>query len=383
MRRVVIVQSFLKSFRVPFYQLLRRHLERMDIQLDLLFGQPDRFHCDDADIVRDLSFARRINNRYVYWGHRSMVWEPALASAGSADLVILQQGNRHLLNHLLLCTHRLLGCRVALWGHGRNFQSTQADGVLERVKRAYSRRVGHWFAYTDRSRDVLLGLGVPDGRITTVQNAIDTRTMSRDYDLAEPAEVDRLRRELGIAHGSAVAIWCGRFYRLKSVDFLLECMRSLRDARPDFHMLLVGDGQEASRVREFCRVNSAWAHYLGPRYGAAKALCFRLASCQLMPGAVGLSVLDSFAFLTPLITRRLEAHGPEIAYLQDGVNGLLTGPDCPEYTQAVLRYFEQPVLQRRLAEGCRAAREQYTIENMAWRFAQGVEAALSQGVCRQ
>ena len=42
----------------------------------------------------------------------------------------------------------------------------------------------------------------------------------------------------------------------------------------------------------------------------------------LLPGAVGLGVLDSFAFDVPLVTVDLPYHGPEIDYVRDGENGV-------------------------------------------------------------
>jgi glycosyltransferase involved in cell wall biosynthesis len=379
MRRVVIVQSFLKSFRVPFYRLLLEQLRQKDVEMDLIFGQPDRFHRNDADIVQELPFAHHVRNIYVHVGGRTLVWEPVLGRLSGANLVVAQQGNRHLLNHLLLCARKVIGCRLALWGHGRNFQARRPDGLLEGIKRASSRHVDHWFAYTDRSRSVLLGLGVPDWRITTVQNALDTRSMSADYHNICAEEVDEMRRTLGIEPNASVAISCGRFYHLKAVDFLLDCAVRLRAAHAGFHLLLVGDGQEAEKVSEFCRRNPHWAHYLGPRYDRSKALCFRLACCQLMPGAVGLSVVDSFAFEAPLITRDLPCHGPEIEYLEDGVNGIVTRNGMDDYTASVLRFLDDSDLQQRLRTGCRESCRKYTIENMASRFASGVMRALATG----
>ena len=43
---------------------------------------------------------------------------------------------------------------------------------------------------------------------------------------------------------------------------------------------------------------------------------FDLAHFQLMPGPVGLHIVESFAMLKPLATTNLKTHGPEIAYLK-------------------------------------------------------------------
>lgn len=377
MAKVVIIQSFIKRFRVPFYDRLAPSLARAGIDLRVLFGQPDRYHAGDSDIVTHLPYGRRLRNRYMYFGNRSLSWQPALSELREADLVVVQQGSRHLLNHLLLASRAFLGIRLAFWGHGRNFQSDRPGGVSERAKRFYSSRADYWFAYTERSASLLRDMGYPGGRITVVQNAIDTTALAGQYDDITPQDDDTLRRALGIAREDVVAVYCGRFYGLKDIDFTLEAARLLRAGNDRFHLILIGDGVERDKVAAFCRDHASWAHYVGPHYGADKAGYFRLAQCQLMPGAVGLSVVDSFATLTPLITRTIDRHGPEIDYLKHGVNGLLAPADLSGYVAAVADYLSDRDVQRRLADGCRDARDIYTIEAMADRFSEGVQRAIA------
>jgi glycosyltransferase involved in cell wall biosynthesis len=222
----------------------------------------------------------------------------------------------------------------------------------------------------------LEALGYPAERISVVQNAIDAGELSETYESIPQAEVDALAATLGIDGDSHVALYCGRFYGLKDLDFTLECARQIRAADDRFVFLLVGDGIEGEKVRQFCAANAGWAHCLGALYGRDKARVFRLAACQLMPGAVGLNLVDSFATLTPMITRDNVRHGPEIEYLQDGRNGLQSAPDAEAYTAAVGRFFQDEALRARLGEGCDRARRSYTIENMAERFAEGIRTAL-------
>jgi len=375
--RVVIIQSFIKRFRVPFYERLERTLHGDGIELQVVFGQPDRFNGGDTDIVSELPFGYRTVNSYFYAGNHSLVWQPALSHLNGADLVIVQQGNRHLLNHLLLARRRTGGFRLAFWGHGRNFQGDGLAWLLERIKAWYSRLADHWFAYTDRSRAVLRGLGIPDERITTVNNAIDTCRLTECYENVSQSELDALRRRLGLCNGEAVAVYCGRFSRYKSLDFMCACAQRIRANCRHFRLILMGEGQQADRVQRFASRNPGWVRYLGPQYGREKAAIFRLAACQIMPGAVGLGVLDSLAMQTPLITQELDSHGPEIEYLQDGVNGLITASGKQAYTAGVLRFLEDRALRDRLVDGCRRTRQLHTIERMAECFRQGVLTALA------
>jgi len=376
-RKVVFVKSFVKEFRVPFYTRLREDLARDGIDVQLIFGQPDRFHAADSDIVKALPFARTTKNVYWQVGAKSVCWQPALAYLRDADLVIVQQGNRHLLNHLLLVGRRAMGFRLGFWGHGRNFQNGQGSQWLERFKKLYSTRADHWFAYTQKSRRVLESIGYPSDRITVVQNAVDARRLAEHYDGLCHAEALSLRRRLGFEPDQPVGVYCGKLYGLKDLDFLLRCAGQIHARNARFGLILIGDGPERGKVERFARDHADWVRYVGPQYGTDKAGFFRLANCLLLPGAVGLTIVDAFAMLTPLITVDNPRHGPEIEYLEDGVNGLKTPASEEAYVAKVAHYLRDFALQRRLVEGCQRARSLYTIENMTRRFAEGIRTALN------
>ena len=373
---VVFIQSFVKKFRVPFYERLIEQLGGRGINVRLVFGQPDRYHAGDSDIVSELPFGVRTVNSYFYAGSRSLVWQPALKHLRQADLVIVQQGNRHLLNYLLLASRKFLNLRLAFWGHGKNFQCNGNGGAMERLKAWYSRIADHWFAYTDRSKAVLRAMGVPEKRITTVYNAIDTRKLTQCYQSIGDGELRDLRRKLDLKGDEPVAIYCGHFTGYKTLNFMLDCARRVKVCCPRFRFLLMGEGDQIQSVRQFTQQNGRWAHYVGPQYGRRKAAFFKLACCQIMPGAVGLAVLDSLAMQTPLLTRELSSHGPEIDYLEHGVNGIMTSPSEQAYSTGVLDFLEDKSLQHKLIQGCSRTRDLYTIENMADRFARGVCAVL-------
>jgi glycosyltransferase involved in cell wall biosynthesis len=101
-----------------------------------------------------------------------------------------------------------------------------------------------------------------------------------------------------------------------------------------------------------------------------------------MPGAVGLAVIDSFASGTPLLTTDIPLHGPEIAYLQNGINGVVAADDVDGFVGEAVRLLTDDVWRRRLAEGCAVSARRYTLDNMIGRFAEGVSGCLDDGVAR-
>ena len=376
MPRVVIITSFLKRFRLPFYEGLSRALAEHGIDMDLVYGQPDRYHQADSDIVTDYTPGHRTRNRYWYIGRSSLVWQPAMRHVRGADAVVVQQGNRHLLNHLLMLRGQSMGIRLVFWGHGRNFQSPRPQGWRERLKGICARRADYWLAYTHRTRQTLQSIGYDDDRITVVQNAVDTTQMIRDYQDISQGELQATRSELGLGVDDRPAIYCGRFYGIKQLDFTLACAQQLREQYGRFHLILVGDGINRTSVEAACK-GKPWMHYVGPRYGRDKARYFKLARFQLMPGAVGLNLVDSFAFLTPMVTTSEALHGPEIDYLEHERNGLMVSRANGEYVRVAGRLLHDDILHATLVDGCERARRVYTIESMIQNFSHGLVRVLS------
>jgi glycosyltransferase involved in cell wall biosynthesis len=75
-----------------------------------------------------------------------------------------------------------------------------------------------------------------------------------------------------------------------------------------------------------------------------------------------LSILDTFALGTPLVTTNAVGHGPEIEYLKNNVNGIMVADtnDPQVYADAAILLLENEEMRQLLVSGCQAARNIYT-----------------------
>jgi len=89
-----------------------------------------------------------------------------------------------------------------------------------------------------------------------------------------------------------------------------------------------------------------------------------------------LNIIDSFYSQTPLITLKNSNHGPEIIYLENNYNGIMTNDNINEYIKAVLDILTDENKLNSLKYGCAESAKIYTIENMAENFYQGIIKAL-------
>lgn len=368
-RRVLVVQRRMTHYRIDFFEALRRELPRHGVELVLAYGEPTPAEATKKDGA-DLPWAHRLKTLYLLGGR--LCWQPFAPLMSGCDAVVLTPENK-LVNNLgaQLLQRR---CKVVFWGHGANLQARR-DSLAERYKRSLARRVDWWLGYTEMSRPLIVRSGFPDQRITILNNAVDTVTLAAQMRTAGTPERIAATRTRHALRGPRVGLYVGSLYPDKRPGFLLDAARAIRARVPDFELLVLGTGPDAGTVERFC-ADHAWAHYPGAATGQDKADALAAARVLLNPGLVGLGILDAFVGALPMLTTDCGLHSPEIAYLRNGINGVMTPDTLEAYVDACVQLLTDDAAHARLAAGCRASAAEYTVEAMARNFARGVVACL-------
>lgn len=372
MQTVTILQRILPHYRVPFFDGLCRELRKANIRLQVFYGQEEPGAVPQTvNISSDWAFFAR--NSYLSLAGRQFVYQHLPKDSELGSLVIFEQAAR-LLNNYPLLLRKNKGRKTAFWGHGANLQA--GKGLAEKVKKRLLRQVDWWFAYTDMSRALVVDSGFDPSRVTDVQNSIDTKTFEKDLKRAgQSNDADLLLAREGITSRN-FALYCGGLYANKKLDFLIQAACLVKEKVDDFELVVIGSGPDEEIVKQAAAKHD-WLHYLGPKFGTERAPYFNRAQILLMPGSVGLVILDSFVAQVPLLTTDNGTHGPEIAYLQHGENGLMSSYDTGQYAQEVVRVLQSPELLSQLQRGCRKSAMKYSIEAMAAHFSAGVQACLA------
>lgn len=382
MTRVLFITRVIHGYRVPFHQRVRTLLEDRGISYEIVHGGAEEEHLLKQDVA-SLPWAREVKTHHLRMGSRCVLWQPLTAAARDCDLVIVGQENKYLLNYVLQLGRNSIFPKVALWGHGRNFQARDPDSLAERWKRFWATRCDWWFAYTDDTRKHLLKLGFPAERITVFNNAIDTGALRDMAAGISESDIAAAREKYGIGPGP-IGIFVGGLYPDKRLEFLVEAAERVREAVPDFKLVVVGGGTDRARIERWLSARP-WLTVTGPLFGKDKATLMRAAELFLMPGLVGLAVLDAAATSLPVVTTAYPYHSPEIAYLKDGTNGVMVADweDPLAYAAAVTDLLGNADLRLRMAQSALATSFEHSIEAMADRFAAGVVSALGEkALCR-
>lgn len=373
-RRVLILEPQLKQYRKQFLLGLAARLRENQIELVYAYSDPREMDAKRGDTIElDGGVGVKLPAFWLLGGRA--VLQPAWGLIKSADLIIVDQGNKLLINYLLLLLSALDLRRVAYWGHGYNRQETR-PGLSEWLKRRLLTRVDWWFAYTEGVARYLVENGVPEATVTTVHNTIDTRELIESISRVSPEALATMRGALGIGEHARVGVFCGSLYPDKKLEFLLAAAAEIHRRVPGFVLIIVGDGPDREVAAAAAR-RASFVHYVGPAFGDARAVYFALAHVFLTPGIVGLGVVDAFAAGLPVFTTELPIHGPEIEYIEQGVNGIVTAHDVGAYAAEVATLLSDDNQVSRLRAGARASANRLTLPRMIEEFATGIERCLA------
>ncbi len=373
MKKVAILYRFLPQYRIDFYNQLKEILLKENIELNLVYGKSQNGNSKKKDEV-DVNWGTYIPNKFIKIGNLELIWQPAFKQIKKTDLIIVEQANKLLLNYYLMFLRKFSKKRIAFWGHGINLQDNP-NSFGNKFKKLYSRQCDWWFAYTNNVSRTIQSIGYPLEKITVVQNAIDTRFLKKEYDNLTEDEIIKLKSKLNIGNGP-IGLYCGGMYKEKRLDFILDACKKIKREIPNFEMIFIGAGAEDYKIKE-AAASQSWVQYLGTKFSAEKVPFFKMADVFLMPDAVGLAILDSFALQTPIITTRGNYHGPEIEYLEDGFNGIMTENTVEAYSQNVISLLEVKDKIYALKKGCIESAKKYTLENMVNNFTEGVKRCLA------
>lgn len=375
MKRVLIIEAQIKRYRKPFYERLNNALYREDVQLKVVYSAPssaeERKH-DNCDLPQE--YGVKIKGHW--FGKERFLFQPAFREIASADLVVVDQANRFILNHFLIPLWFFKLKRTAFWGLGENRQADRSR-FSEWYKERTLNWVDWWFAYTAGTARYLQKHGVSPDKITAVQNSVDTRAIQMCMKSLSANDRTALRAGLGIGPSALIGIFVGMLHRVKSIPFLIQAGEEIRQTIPEFQLIVVGGGPDEGEIRRTA-AHLPWVHFVGPKFGERKSQLLAISDVFLLPGRVGLAVLDGFAAALPLIATRRFIHGPEMEYFEEGQNGLMTSPDSAAYAEAVTLLLSDPKELQRLREGAANSAEKYSMEAMVENFRRGIVQCLAQ-----
>ena len=258
--------------------------------------------------------------------------------------------------------HRVWGMPIVakVLGGGKN-------GDIDKLRRrpfgkqrlaGLRRQIDTFITVSSEINNELMQIGVPAERRLFIPNGVDTQRFSP----VSPEQKLQLRKNLGLPGEAQIAIFSGRLVPGKQVDRLLAAWRNLQEEFPQALLLIIGSGEEESRLRQMGGEN---VKFIGQVEDVAPYL--QSSDFLVLPSAAeGLSnaLLEALAVGLPCIAT---AVGGTPDVIVDGVNGLLIAPDkADELRTAMLKLLSDGSIRQRMGEQARATiQARYSLESTA------------------
>jgi L-malate glycosyltransferase len=371
MKQVIFLVHRVHQYRKDFYELLRAELEKEGINLLLIYSKSKPIPKKD-EVVIDWGTYLPIKTYKIF--NFEIYWQPVLKYLKTSDLVVVQQANRLLLNYFLIFFRRFYKIKMAYWGHGLNLQLPQ-NSFENRFKKLLIAQTDWWFAYTPKVKSTVINSGFDEKKITVVNNAIDTKKLNSSYHQLNGRKIAGIKHDLKI-NSENIGIFCGGIYEEKRIDFLVEASDIIKKEVRDFELIVIGSGPDETKLMELMKTRD-YIHFVGPKFSEERVPYFKISKVFLMPGLVGLGVLDSFALETPMATTNFPFHSPEIEYLKNKYNGILTEDNVLVYAKEVINLLKDRETLNKLVEGCKATAPLYSNEIMVQNFIDGIKKCLN------
>jgi glycosyltransferase involved in cell wall biosynthesis len=241
--------------------------------------------------------------------------------------------------------------------------------------------LGWWAArYANRlyavSADIKTALAqaiAPASKIDVVPNGIDVKA------LQQPSDLESLRAQWQIPINAPVIGTVARLAPVKRQDLLLELFRVVRTQVPDCHLILVGDGEERTRLESLAQEMgiSDDVRFVGMQDKPADFLhlmsAFVLTSeSEGMP----LSLLEAWAVGLPVFVFAVGGL-PEL--VKEGNTGYLaTFGEVTVLAEKVIKHLKKPAVAKLLVErGRDKVLREFDIRSMAATYDQHYRALLA------
>ncbi len=286
----------------------------------------------------------------------------------------LRRALRHIkpeIVHTHLIHADLYGCVSAkLAGVGAVVSSRHLDDAFRyrarwrRVNRRLWRMIDAGIAISAAMKQFALTIeAAPAPKVSVVLYGMEFKWLSdEDIDAARL----RLRAELKMAADAQLLGMACRLVEQKGIPYALEAMRRIRSDFPRAHLVIAGDGEQASELRRLAsRLGIAdRVHWLGWRADAADLMA--ALDVFLLPSlreGFGLVLLEAMSRRLPIVASHVGAI-PEIVI--DGETGILVEPrNVDELAKAMTRLLNDRALRKYMGLlGAARLEEHFSVERM-------------------
>ncbi|AQQ09157.1 Glycosyltransferase KanE [Sedimentisphaera cyanobacteriorum] len=213
---------------------------------------------------------------------------------------------------------KILGKKTYLWTHGWYGREGIIKTIIKKVFFSLCTKV---LLYGDYARNLMIKEGFKPDKLVCIYNSLDYDKQLKIREKLTQSDV--YKKHFG--NDNPVAVYIGRIQKIKRLDLAVEALNLLNNEGKSFNLVVIGKDNENTGleklVSDYGLADYVW--FYGPCYEeeVLGELIYNADVC-VTPGNIGLTVIHSFVYGTPVVTHNdFTKHGPEFEAIEEGVTG--------------------------------------------------------------
>lgn len=348
MNTLIIIQTVVPNYRKEFYDFLTQELGGKIVIYTGNTGFSKTITTESNAAYKPLKnhfFLKR--KLLIQTGFKTLVF--------SKNPVIIELNPRILSNWVILIIRKILGSKTVVWGHAwpRTGRYSHTDKI-----RGLMRRMAAVIITYSKTQEKELKLLYPTKEIKAAPNALYQTNQAVRLNKKNPINI----------------IYVGRIVKEKNIYLLVNAFKNVLSNLPqETKLFCVGTGNLTEDLKKYLlklniknRVELVGEltdiHKLKPYYDSSLV--------SVAPGTLGLFILQSFWFGTPIIFSPKEKNGPEVEAALPNQNCLtFKTENVDDLSKKILQVFEDSDKWIDKAEKIQLfAKENYSLERMSKPF---------------
>ncbi|MFZ1320681.1 MAG: glycosyltransferase family 4 protein [Ignavibacteria bacterium] len=323
--KILILQRIIPHYRTGFF---KKFCERFP-GTNIFYGQPSSSESLSNARSLDKNIFKACGNLYLNSSGSiffSRIYFKLFKHNPDIVISVFNVGNLNI--YLLFLLRPILNFKIILWSFGydpvRGFDPE--NNFADKIRLRLSQKADAVIYYWDKGKETVSKFSKRTEHYFTAPNTLDTDKLfllKKEFDLKGKEEI---KKELGIKEVYNF-IYTGRLLKDKEVDILLRAFSLIEQKRNDCRLTIIGSGPEMDNLKKLSSSLSLKNIYFLNEIldDAVTGKWIYSSDAFVMPGRLGLSVVHSFSFGTPIISQNKEGHfhGEGIGYIKDGINGFL------------------------------------------------------------
>ncbi len=322
--RIMIFQRIVPHYRVPIF---RKMIETFR-DVVIVYGQK---HSNDAIDNGNIPLGGQFQKiKNVYLGNENIFFSGILRKLiqlrPGVVITVSNLGNLNM--YLFFLLRHFLHFKVVLWSFGYDPASgfDPKSRLSDRFRLFLYQKSDAVIFYWYKGKEEIEVYSKKKEHYFVAPNSLDTTTLMQFKSQFDAIGKSSIKEELGIKEPHHF-LYVGRLLPDKEIEIAIRAFALIDKGEYNCRLTIVGRGSEEKRLRalvsDLCPDRVSFTGEIVESHEVGKWIY--VSDAFVMPGRLGLSVIHSFCFGTPIISQRKNHyfHGEGVGYVKDGINGFL------------------------------------------------------------